>query len=197
MYSEEFAQNSRRTVKATNANVTLTSSVDPNAQNKKWNSRYDLSAQKEAWALESHVNRREHAFARNSNPSRAFFTHAPHSHTTTMTTTTTRRDYAYVLTYYRCQQNASEWATAREYRRDQSRRYDSSARVNALYSLTIISRLLYDRGQDVTFIKHLTRHLVGLTEIEVLKKVKGFIVSLDIIWNDGNRNFVRFDQRNG
>lgn len=92
---------------------------------------------------------------------------------------------------------ASERATAREYRRDQSRRYDSSARVNALYSLTIISRLLYDRGQDVTSIKHLTRHLVGLTEVEVLKKVKGFIVSLDIIWNDGNSNFVRFDQRNG
>lgn len=151
--------------------------------------------QKEACALESHVNRGEHAFARNSNPSRAFFTHASHSHTTT--TTTTRRDYAYVLTYYRCQQNASERATAREYRRDQSRRYDSSARVNALYSLTIISRLLYDRGQDVTSIKHLTRHLVGLTEVEVLKKVKGFIISLDIIWNDGNSNFVRFDQRNG
>lgn len=35
MYSEELVQNSRGTVKATNANVTLTSSVDPNAQNKK------------------------------------------------------------------------------------------------------------------------------------------------------------------
>ena len=111
---------------------------------------------------ESCVNRGEHAFARNFNPSRAFFTHASHSRTTA--TTTSRRDYAYV----RGDSPAEcERANTREYRRDRPPRYDASAaRVNALYSPMIASRLLYDQqGQDATWIQHLTRHLVVLSEI--------------------------------
>ena len=129
------------------------------------------SSKKGIRAEESRVNRGEHAFARNSNPSRAFFTHASHSRTTT-TTTTSRRDYAYVRGDT-SRMRASEHA--REYRRD---------RPPDMIPARASKRSLFADDSIAFVVRPRTRCNVDLTSYETSCRVK---------WNNslGNEKFHR------